>query len=83
MRERSQQSRAEDQLASAQAELDKLPAAEQSELDALDADLHADRLKLEKVEVPPRKSDIAVDEVMLVWAPWWIVEASGAARPAY
>ena len=83
MRERSQQSRAEDQLAAAQAELDKLHADEQAELDSLDADLDADRLKLEKIEVPPRKSDIAVDEVMLVWAPWWIVEASGAARPAY
>jgi hypothetical protein len=83
MRERSQQSRAEDQLAAAQAELDKLHADEQAELHALDADLDADRLKLEKIEVPPRKSDIAVDEVMLVWAPWWIVEASGAARPAY
>jgi hypothetical protein len=83
MRERGQQTRAEDQLAAAQAELDKLHADEQAELDALDADLQADRIKLEKIEVPPRKSDISVDEVMLVWAPWWIVEASGAARPAY
>jgi hypothetical protein len=70
-------------LAVAQAELDKLHAEEQAELDALEADLDADRLKLEKIEVPPRKSDIAVDEVLLVWAPWWIAEPTGATRPAY
>jgi hypothetical protein len=48
----------------------------------LESELVPAALKLEKFELAPRKSDIAVDEVMLVWLPWW-VDRSGNARPAY
>jgi hypothetical protein len=83
VRERGQHSRAQDQVAAEESELEKLRGQEQAELDALEATLDPDRLTLEKVEIPPRKSDIAVDEVLLVWVPWWVSAASGAARPAY
>jgi hypothetical protein len=42
----------------------------------------ADVLPLERVDVAPRKSDIAVDQVMLVWLPWWI-GTGGEPTPAY
>jgi hypothetical protein len=82
LRERQQQGRAQDQLAAAQADLDKVQSELQAEIDALQLTLKPDSLKLEKLEVPPRKADIAVDEVALVWLPWWVAN-TGAARPAY
>jgi hypothetical protein len=82
MRERQQQSKAQDQLAAAQADLEKVQADLQAELDGLHAALTPESLKLEKLELPPRKADIAVDEVSLVWLPWWVAN-NGNARPAY
>jgi hypothetical protein len=82
MRERGQQARAQQQLEKERAALDDLRQQEQAELDQLEAELVPAALKLEKLELSPRKSDIAVDEVLLVWVPWW-VDASGRARPGY
>jgi hypothetical protein len=82
MRERQQQSRAQDQLTQAQADLQNLEATQQAQLDALQASLTPESLKLERLEIPPRKGDIDVDEVSLVWLPWWVDE-KGQARPAY
>jgi hypothetical protein len=48
----------------------------------LEAELVPGALKLDKFELSPRKSDIAVDEVVLAWAPWW-VDGSGRGRPGY
>jgi hypothetical protein len=82
MRERGQQNRAEQDLERERGALAELRAAELAELDQLEAELVPGALKLEKFELSPRKSDIAVDEVLLVWVPWW-VDASGNARPGY
>jgi hypothetical protein len=82
MRERGQHTRAEEKLAKEQAALEEVRAQEQTELDQLEAELVPEALKLERLEIPPRKGDIAVDEVVLCWVPWW-VSADGAARPAY
>ena len=41
-----------------------------------------DRLKVEPYEVKPRKSDITVEEIGLVWLPWTLDE-DGGAEPAY
>jgi hypothetical protein len=54
------------------------PPGDQADVDA--EPLH--ELKLTKIEVPPRKGDIEVQPVSLVWLPWWIGE-DGAARTAY
>jgi Skp family chaperone for outer membrane proteins len=82
MRERGQQARAQQQLEKERAALEDLRQQEQAELDQLEAELVPGALKLEKLELSPRKSDIAVDEVLLVWVPWW-VDQGGRARPAY
>jgi hypothetical protein len=82
MRDRQQQSRAQDQLAGAQADLEKVQAELQAELDGLQSAVRPETLQLEKLELPPRKADIKADEVSLVWLPWWVGD-NGAARPAY
>jgi hypothetical protein len=82
MRERGQHSRAQQKLADEQQALEELRAGEQAELDQLEAELVPEALRLERVEIPPRKGDIAVDDVVLCWVPWW-VDVSGKGRPAY
>ena len=82
MRERSQASRAEERL---QRELDELEQIEQAQLEALEQleiDFQPGRLKLDTIEVAPRKGDIAVDQVALAWLPWWRL-LDGSTRPAY
>ena len=48
----------------------------------IDAAFRTDRLQLERLQVRPRKSDITVEPLTLVWMPWLIDEA-GSATPAY
>jgi hypothetical protein len=62
-------------LADTQREVDAEVARLESTLDAVSIALRA-------VEVPARKSDIAVGEVALVWAPWR-KGADGFPAPAY
>ncbi len=63
-----------------QQQLDDLNAQFESETEKLQATLSPDSLELEAVLIQPRKSDIKVDEVRLVWLPW-IVRMDGAAEP--
>jgi hypothetical protein len=49
---------------------------------ALDRSLDTSTLSLRSVQVTPRKSDIAIGEVALVWAPWR-TGADGFPAPAY
>ena len=48
----------------------------------LETTLDATAISLRPVEVPARKSDIAVGEVALVWAPWR-KGADGFPAPAF
>jgi hypothetical protein len=63
-----------------QQQLDDLNAQFESETEKLQATLSPDSLELEEVLIQPRKSDIKVDEVSLVWMPW-IVRMDGAVEP--
>jgi hypothetical protein len=49
--------------------LEKLKADEQSELSRLDAPMPPAVVPLTKIDVAPRKADVDVDEVLLVWIP--------------
>jgi hypothetical protein len=64
------------------AALEKLRAAEESELKQLDAPLSPADVPIERTNVAPRKSDIDVDQVLLAWLPWRMPD-SGAPTPAY
>ena len=54
----------------------------EAEVARLEGTLDATAITLRAIEVPARKSDIAVGEVALVWAPWR-KGADGFPAPAY
>ena len=54
----------------------------EDEVDAIHDRFQEDRISIEPYEVKPRKSDITVDEIGLVWLPWTLTE-DGHAEPAY
>jgi len=74
--------RAEAKLKDLQEELQAMEKAFTEELAQVKQNFHPDQLELEELSVKPRKSDIAVEEVALAWAPW-IVDADGIAEPGY
>ena len=82
-KDRQKNAEAKSKLREKRRDLDRLkkltaPPSDQTDLDAEPLP----ELKLTKIEVPPRKGDIEVQPVSLVWLPWWIGE-DGAARTAY
>ena len=82
-KDRRKNAEAKSRLREKRRDLDRLkkltaPPSDNGDVDA--EPLH--ELKLTKIEVPPRKGDIEVQPVALVWLPWWINE-KGAARTAY
>jgi hypothetical protein len=77
------------QQASAQASVDKLLSEKQaleqqhaSQIADLNAKYDTQRLTLEPLELKPRKSDIEIDQVALVWLPWR-VDLEGHEAPVY
>ena len=82
MRERGEQTRAEQKLEEKRLALEQFEAALQEELDQIEFDFEPANLELEKKEISPRKSDISVDRVQLVWLPWR-QESDGTSHPAY
>jgi hypothetical protein len=74
--------RAEESLEVLQQRLADTKAEVDAEVARLETTLDATTISLRAVEVPARKSDIAVGEVALVWAPWR-KGADGFPAPAY
>jgi hypothetical protein len=50
---------------------EELEAKLQAEIDKLHASTAPESLVIESVEVRPKKTEISVDRVSLVWLPWW------------
>lgn len=82
MQERGEASRAAQRLKDKQHVLEELSAEQQAALDQLQLDFEPANLALEKLELPPVKSDIRVDRVIVIWLPWHTDE-HGTAQPAY
>ncbi len=74
--------RAEESLEVLQQRLEDTKREVDAEVARLETTLDATTISLRAVEVPARKSDIAVGEVALVWAPWR-KGADGFPAPAY
>ena len=74
--------RAEESLEVLQQRLEDTKREVEAEVARLETTLDATTISLRAVEVPARKSDIAVGEVALVWAPWR-KGADGFPAPAY
>lgn len=81
-RERQDLARAREsreQLLRQRAELDQEISAEVARIEA---DSDARRLQIESLQLGPRKADLSVEPIVLLWVPW-LVDGTGAARPAY
>jgi hypothetical protein len=63
--------RAEDTLATARQRLADLEAEQRAEIDALEAQIDPSTEVLEKTLMRPRKTDITLDSLGLVWMPYW------------
>jgi hypothetical protein len=81
-RESGDVDRADDNLEAVQQQGADLRRQLEAETAALGSSLDAGAVTLRKVQVSPRKSDIAVGEVALVWTPWR-KGADGFPEPAY
>jgi hypothetical protein len=81
-RESQDVTRAEESLEVLQQRLADTKREVDDEVARLESTLDATTISLRAVEVPARKSDIAVGEVALVWAPWR-KGADGFPAPAY
>ena len=74
--------RAEQKLAECQKELAELEAEFQAETDQLRTGLDPDRLELTELTIQARKTDLTVEQVLLVWTPWFC-DAQGVVERAY
>lgn len=61
---------------------EELVAKLSKDIDALESTTHPDRFVLEEIEIKPKKADLNVTRVALVWTPW-SVSAQGIAERAY
>lgn len=80
--ERGQQSDAEIQLRVARERKQQIEQQFDAELQELEKKYAPANLAVERFELKPRKADIEVDKVTLVWLPWRIAP-SGLAEPVY
>lgn len=82
MRERKQHTRAEKKLEEKRMELEELEATIQAEKDRIELEFDPSSIQPDKIEVPPRKKDISVGDVKLIWLPWSI-DMEGNTKPEY
>ncbi len=64
--------RAESALKSLEDGKKKLDDELQQDLDDLHDDYDLEKIDLQEIEIPPRKSDLKVDNPMIVWIPWQV-----------
>ncbi|MEZ4215681.1 MAG: DUF87 domain-containing protein [Myxococcota bacterium] len=81
-RDRGDIARAEDRADALRDELRDLETEFQEAVAALEEPIAADDLDVEELRIAPRKSDVAIEELLLVWTPWR-VDATGIATPAF
>jgi hypothetical protein len=74
--------RAEEKVEALQQRLAALEAELAEDLDALEQPIDPQQLDIAEGSVPPRKADIAVEELLVVWAPW-VVRDGELSEAAY
>lgn len=75
-------SRAQEKVEDLNAELQKLDQELAEEIKTLEGKFDVESLTLKTLEITPRKSDIEVGHVAVVWTPWQ-VDAQGIAEPLF
>lgn len=73
--------RAQENLESLQQDLESLNAEIESQVQDLEQTLDVDSLTIEPCDIRPRKTDIMVEDVALLWLPYRL--ADGLAEPAF
>jgi len=81
-RERGDISRARDDADVLQQQLEQLEAEFEERLEAMRDKLEEKEVVCEKLPIRPRKTDLSVERVVLVWTPWR-VDAEGIAEPDF
>lgn len=81
-REREDVTRAEDNLRALQDQLIDLEESFTRESDTLRDKLSGESLEIQDSPLRPRKTDLAVEQLALVWTPW-LVDQDGLAEPAF
>jgi hypothetical protein len=81
LKEREDVGGATESLESVRARRAEIEAELQAEIQDVTAANDPERLAIETTSVRPRKSDVTVEGVSLVWVPYW-VGGGGSARPA-
>jgi hypothetical protein len=74
--------RAKDDVESLQEKLTDLEQELKSEIAEVQDELNVGQLELQELTVRPRKSDMQIEQVALVWRPWR-VDDNGIAEPAW
>ncbi|MCA9121776.1 MAG: ATP-binding protein [Planctomycetaceae bacterium] len=80
--ERNDVARAQDNVETLQEQLVALEEEFTRESDLLRERFTEEALELNEVPITPRKSDLSVEQITLVWTPW-ILDAVGMAQPAF
>ncbi|MFK7817112.1 MAG: ATP-binding protein [Planctomycetaceae bacterium] len=73
---------AEETLAEYMHRLEDLNVELEDDIREIEDELDIDNLELDEDELRPRKSDLSISEIMLVWAPW-TVDKNGIAEPIF
>ncbi len=81
-REKSDIGRAEEKLEVLQEQKETLEQEFQEEVEAIESKLQVESLELEELSVKPRKSDISVEHIGILWLPFR-VDSSGIAEAVY
>ena len=81
-RERGDIARAQENAAELRQQLAALEREFEQDTAELDRDGAPEDAKLEEIAIAPRKSDIAVESIVLVWTPW-LIDAAGGVSPAF
>ncbi len=81
-RQKSDISRAEDNLEELRDKFADLEREFNEDVQQLEDKLKVDNLDFEELTVPPRKSDITIEEFGVCWLPWRL-DSSGIAEPFY
>jgi hypothetical protein len=72
----------EAELDAALQDFTEMEIAFKDEVDKLGERLRPEALPLAKIELTPRKADIAIERVVLAWTPW-TTTADGSPKAAY
>lgn len=81
-KQKSDIGRAEDAFEDLQEKFKDLEVKFKDDVDELEDKLSVDNLEYESLSLPPRKSDISIEQFGVVWLPWR-VDSSGIAEPLY